>query len=197
MDTYVNKNLLFKRSHRVDSTLICFSDEAQKINNYLETVITSKVINSSEVSLFDSNAAVIVSSLFKAYYENPKLMDRMALRWLTLRIREYTPNVVDFESGNFRIVQQELDKISNMDLSQELSPKNQSEEASNTDAQTTQSPKTQSDEASSMNWYDRLSPEGKEYYRKRWILVRTVCDFISGMTDTYAQNAYHKLAKKY
>lgn len=33
----------------------------------------------------------------------------------------------------------------------------------------------------------------EEYTEKRKILVRAICDFISGMTDTYALNEYRKL----
>ena len=32
-----------------------------------------------------------------------------------------------------------------------------------------------------------------EYTEKKKILVRAICDFISGMTDTYAINEYRKL----
>ena len=33
----------------------------------------------------------------------------------------------------------------------------------------------------------------REYKEKRRILVRNICDYISGMTDTYAKNEYHKI----
>lgn len=33
----------------------------------------------------------------------------------------------------------------------------------------------------------------EEYTEKKNILVRAICDFISGMTDTYAVNEYRKL----
>ena len=32
-----------------------------------------------------------------------------------------------------------------------------------------------------------------EYTEKKKVLVRAICDFISGMTDTYATNEYRKL----
>ena len=34
-----------------------------------------------------------------------------------------------------------------------------------------------------------------EYKEKRRVLVRTICDFISGMTDTYATNEYNRIIK--
>ena len=33
----------------------------------------------------------------------------------------------------------------------------------------------------------------REYKEKRRILVRNICDYISGMTDTYAKNEYQKI----
>lgn len=35
----------------------------------------------------------------------------------------------------------------------------------------------------------------QEYQAKRGVLVRTICDFISGMTDTYAINEYNRIVK--
>lgn len=35
--------------------------------------------------------------------------------------------------------------------------------------------------------------EDKEYYQKRKILVRSIVDFIAGMTDSYATNEYELL----
>lgn len=33
----------------------------------------------------------------------------------------------------------------------------------------------------------------EEYRLKRQILIRGICDFISGMTDTYAMNEYSRI----
>lgn len=42
-----------------------------------------------------------------------------------------------------------------------------------------------------------LSEEmSKEYKIKRRILVRNICDFISGMTDTYALNEFNRIMKQ-
>lgn len=147
--------------YSVKKTLIKFSDEAEKINSYLETIISSKVINNSEVSLFDRNAAVMVRGLFKAYYNNPKLLHKTTLRRLYANLRESSANVIDFEFGNNKVINDEFEKMTKTDLS--TFEKDQ---------------------------------EKEEYKAKRWILVRTICDYISGMTDTYAINEYNKLSKE-
>lgn len=40
---------------------------------------------------------------------------------------------------------------------------------------------------------DCRTPEENEYWEKRKVLVRTIVDYISGMTDNYAMNEYEKI----
>lgn len=149
-----------KNKYRVLKELIQFSNTTSTLNKYLETIITSKVINSPEVSLFDNNAATIIRGLFKAYYNNPRLLHKGTQRKLYINLRSVSENVVDFEYGNHEVIKKELDLITNYDLSKE--------------------PTTSLTE---------------EYKNKRHVLVKTICDFISGMTDTYAINEYNRIVK--
>lgn len=150
----------FNENHnRVKEELICFSEKASTLNKYLETIISSKVINSPEVSLFDNNAETIISGLFKAYYNNPRLLHKGTQRKLYINLRNISENVVDFEYGNHEVIKEEFDMITNENL-KELS-----------------------------------TEDAAEYKEKRRVLVRTICDFISGMTDTYAINEYNRIIK--
>ncbi len=150
----------FRGNHnRVKEELICFSEETSTLNKYLETIISSKVINSPEVSLFDNNAETIISGLFKAYYNNPRLLHKGTQRKLYINLRNISENVVDFEYGNHEVIKEEFDMITNENL-------------------------------------EKLTTEdADEYKEKRRVLVRTICDFISGMTDTYATNEYNRIIK--
>jgi len=144
--------------------LIWFSDDAEAINKYLNTLIANRVINSPEVSLFDNNGATIVAGLFKAYYNNPRLLHKGTQRRIYVETRRFTQNVVDFELGNHDIISDEIKKITMADLSEENK---------------------------------ELSPGlKKEYSRKREILVRNICDYISVMTDTYAINEFRRIEKQ-
>ncbi len=149
-----------KNDFRVSKELICFSETATTLNKYLETIITSKVINSPEVSLFDNNAHTIVKGLFKAYYNNPRLLHKGTQRKLYINLRNVSQNVVDFEYGNHEIIKEEFDLITGYDFDK-----------------------------------DSTSKLAKEYYDKRCVLVRVICDFISGMTDTYATDEYNRIVK--
>ena len=147
-----------------NNKLIWFSDDAWAINQYLDTLIANRVINSSEVSLFDNNGATIVTSLFKTYYNNPRLIHKGTQQRIYAETRRCTQNVVDFQLGNHDVINDEIQKITMADLSEKGK---------------------------------ELSTELKEeYMRKREILVRNICDYISGMTDTYAINEYRHIEKQ-
>lgn len=154
-----------ENGYKVDKDkLIWFSEDAEVINNYLGTIISNRVINSPEVSLFDNNGATIVAGLFKAYYNNPRLIHKGTQRRIYVETRKCTQNVVDFELGNHKVILDEIKKITLTDLSDENK---------------------------------ELSFELKqEYMQKRRILVRIICDYISGMTDTYATNEYRCIEKQ-
>lgn len=147
-----------------EEKLIWFSDVADAINKYLDKLIADRVINSTEVSRFDNNGATIVASLFKAYYNNSRLIHKGTQRRIYIETRRHTQNVVDFELGNHDVIRDEIEKITMADLSEEN---------------------------------EILSSELKEEYKqKREILVRNICDYISGMTNTYAINEYRLIEKQ-
>lgn len=152
-----------ENGYTVKGRIVWFSDAANAINQYLETLIANRVINSSEVSLFDNNGAVIVAGLFKAYYNNPRLIHRGTQRRIYTETRRFTQNVVDFELGNHNVIDDEIKKITAVDLADENN--------------------------------DMTSELKEEYRLKRKILVRNICDYISGMTDTYAINEYKRIEK--
>ena len=148
--------------HCVKERLVQFSEEAADICKYIEIIVTNKVINSSEIALFDSNAETIVSGLFKAYYNNPKLLHNGTLVRIRNEFKKRTYNVIDFTNSNYEVVSDELNTIVHADLNDT----------------------SQFDEN-----------KKKEYVYKRRMLVRAICDYIAGMTDSYAISQYKKLIK--
>ena len=54
--------------------IIEFPEDVEKVNDYLEKVVQKKVICNSEVARADYNASMIVQTLFKKYYCNPRLL---------------------------------------------------------------------------------------------------------------------------
>lgn len=101
---------------KVDEKLIDFSKEALRVSQFLETIITNNVFNSPEIALFDNNSVTIVSSLFKAYYNDPRLLHKGTQRRVYAETRRFTQNVVDFEFGNHAVIRDEIQKITKADL---------------------------------------------------------------------------------
>lgn len=149
-----------EKGNCVTEQLVAFSGTAKILNDYLETIIANKVINNTEVSLFDYNASAVITGLFSAYYRNPRLLHKGTMRRLYRDMRQVSENVVDFEYGNHEIIREELHQIT----------------AGNLDELKSKEPEL-----------------FREYKEKRRILVRNICDYISGMTDTYAKNEYQKI----
>uniref|UniRef100_UPI0006CF7904 hypothetical protein n=1 Tax=Clostridium sp. NkU-1 TaxID=1095009 RepID=UPI0006CF7904 len=79
----------------------------------LKRLFQKKVINSSEVSLFDSNGAAVIESLFTSYYNNPRLLHRGTLHRIMQDFRKITKNVIDFEEGDPLIIEREWRKVIN------------------------------------------------------------------------------------
>lgn len=159
MYTY-NVDQFNKDNHRVDERLVWFSNVGEDLCKYLENIISKKVINSHEVTLFDQNGSNIVLALFRAYYKNPMLLHKGTLQRIWNDYRKATFKVVSFEEGKPQAIKSEWEKITTMNIPADERKR------------------------------DVLQ---NEYLTKRIILVRGICDFISGMTDSYAMNQYHKI----
>lgn len=111
------ENEFYKKTHRFNEPLIQFSADGQVLCNYLDKIISKKVINSPEVVRFDNKAQMVVKGLFEAYYSNPKLLHKGTLRKIYIEMRQITDEVIDFLEGDRDEVRKEIEKIINTDLS--------------------------------------------------------------------------------
>lgn len=149
-----------KDKYTVSDRLVWFSDEGAELCKYLENIISKKVINSHEVTLFDQNGSNMVLALFRAYYKNPMLLHEGTLQRIWNEYVEHGFEVVSFKEGKPQLIKDEWNRITTMEI-----------------------PADENDR----------SQEEKDILKKRTILVRGICDFISGMTDSYAINEYKKI----
>lgn len=60
--------LFESHNHTVGEKIVWFSDAGEDLCKYLESIVSRKVINSHEVTVFDQNGSNIVLALFKAYF---------------------------------------------------------------------------------------------------------------------------------
>lgn len=146
--------------HCIHQKLVWFSDSGADLCKYLENIISKKVINSHEVTMFDQNGSNVVLALFKAYYKNPMLLHKGTLQRIWNEYREQGFEVISFREGNPQLIKGEWKNITTSDI-----PVNK----------------------------EQRTQEQEKILKKRIILVRGICDFISGMTDSYAINEYRKI----
>lgn len=153
----------YQKHHRFSKVIIEFSSIGKSLNDYLEKIISKKVINNSDVVLFDSRAGQIVSGLFQAYYNNPKLLHKGTLQRIFIETKRSCEDAIDFNNGDTEVIREEVNMIVNANLGQ-LVQKELMKEG-----------------------------EKKSYDQKRRILIRAITDYIAGMTDSYAMNEYKKI----
>lgn len=186
----------FRTNARVDRQVLHFSTEGQVLNDYLETIVTKQVINSPEVAAFDDKAKRIVSKLFELYYDNPRLLHDGTLQRIFIEMRKRTENVIHFQDGDIELVNDEWERIKNpgnadrlRDL-REIFP-DRDLAIYHCAAEFRDTFEEGSDEFIKISAY--INSCTNEYQEKKRILVRSICDFISGMTDTYAIEEHKKL----
>ena len=186
----------FKANSHVDRQVLHFSAEGQILNDYLETIVAKQVINSPEVAAFDDKAKRVVSKLFELYYDNPRLLHDGTLQRIFIETRKRTNNVIHFQDADIDLVTDEWKRIKNPSNASRF--RDLREEFPSIDFTPYQSVpefKDSLDETSKEYSIvtEYLDSCLNEYREKQKILVRSICDFISGMTDTYATEEYRKL----
>ena len=63
-----DEQLMQKDNGKFKNKVICFPEDIQKVNDYLEKVVQKKVICNCEVARADYNASKVVQHLFRSYY---------------------------------------------------------------------------------------------------------------------------------
>ncbi|WP_366937107.1 hypothetical protein [uncultured Clostridium sp.] len=84
----------------------------------LETIINKKVINSYDVSRFDSKSELIIKELFRAYYNNIRILPNSTLKRI-YRGFIYNANIkncIDFRTGYISLLRKEIYKICHEEL---------------------------------------------------------------------------------
>ena len=106
----------FEEEHRFSTRLICLSEEGARLCGYLEKIVSGKVINAQETVQFDHKAAMVTEGLFRLYYNNPKLLPPIVQRRIFINIRKHTPNAIDLNEGDLSCINEELQRITRMDI---------------------------------------------------------------------------------
>lgn len=152
---------------------ICFSENARRINSYMEKIVQKKVICNYEVARADYNAEVVIKTLFQKYYENPRLLHtgtlhKIFIDTLTHKDISVSNSAVCLNDCSIKIVDKEIEEMTR---------------------------KKEICDGSTPGYLDadgRISEKGIRF-EKRKILIRNIIDFIAGMTDGYALQEYERI----
>ena len=101
--------------------LVCFPNDAERVNGYLEKVVQKKVICNNEVARADYNASMIVQNLFAKYYKNPRLLHsgtvhKIFLETLKHENREVSNSAINLSDGSIVLVNKEIEEITSKSL---------------------------------------------------------------------------------
>lgn len=111
LDTFDDTKEFYVLNHRFDKRLIYFSEEGEVVCQLLHKLISKRAVNCLEVTTFDRNASQIIKYLFKAYYDNPRLIHKGTLRRMYIDMLYHTGDVIDFIKGDLELVKEEFQKI--------------------------------------------------------------------------------------
>lgn len=179
--------------------LVKFSEVGKEFNKSIEIFIENKIINSFEVNRFDGKSEYILRKLFKAYYENPKQMPQSQLRILEKMIIENSEKY-----GNLYIEGKPLHKIKIVtSLSDgELQSKNVSKLISYLKLENPMFSKLLEKECKDLDKIEFLNDKINDstyfskikiYLENHYAYLYVISNYISKMTDNYAQKEFNKL----
>ncbi len=176
----------------ISEKLISFSKDGERICDYLEKVVNNSIITSNEVSTTDQNSKLIIEALFKAYLNDPKLLHTGTKKRIYAdffnKYDKGIKNLIPLTESNYKALTKEFNNIIACDPDIIKTKKAKEQEDDETEKEKTE----EKENTDSSNNEDIKEPT-EEYKLKYKILLRNICDFIAGMTDTYALNEYKKI----
>ena len=200
-DEYIRKYII--------KDIISFSEVGKLFNDKIEMLIENKIINSYEVNRFDGKAKFILRQLFKAYYENPKQMPQSQLLLLEKIIIENSNKYGKLEICGKNIIEikfvpQKIDSPINLNDVDVLikSLKLETEEFNKLIGYYNKNEDNLNQELDRINnlSYEEIMNNNssieydiKHYLENNYAYLYVICNYISKMTDNYAEKEYQKL----
>ena len=197
--------------------LIDFSVLGTEFDKKLSRYIKNHIVNSNGVNKFDGKANYVIKQLFKAYYSNPRQMSDFSLQRLLLLIKAnskiYSIKLNNFkdETGanlginniNFSVSSpDEVDQLIKY-LKMELNLKDLCHPFGSSDnGYLEENGKFKLGELNTVNLLvlDKVMELNDDKIRfikcmleDHYAYLSTICDYISGMTDNYANREYSQL----
>ena len=176
-----------------DNYNLWFSEDIERLNSIIEEIISNKVVMSQEVTKFDNDAKDIVIKLFKAYYRNPRILNDNIIHRIFIDMLNniFTHHyAVDFRNMNKDYANNVIEEISNIDKNvfEAIEGITEDEEA---DIITNMPYELKEKYKENNEKFEILML--KIRYEQQKIIIRNICDYIAGMTDSFALEEYSKI----
>lgn len=176
-----------------DDYNLWFSEDIERLNNIIEEIISNKVVMSQEVTKFDNDAKNIIIKLFKVYYENPRILNDNIIHriFIDMLNNEFIHHyAVDFRNMNKDYVNNVIEEISNIDKNvfEAIEGITKDEEA---DIITNMPYELKEKYKENNEKFEILML--KIRYEQQKIIIRNICDYIAGMTDSFALDEYNSI----
>ena len=198
----------------LQNKVVDFSPLGKQLNKELEKVVKYRILNSYQVNKFDGKSRFIIRQLFKAFYTNPRQMPSYVLERLAKELKEncniYTINLISedesisLDSVDFNKLSHSEAKILISSLKLEMldryldapsklkailqEPAN--EQGINERFHKTLRSINSSESGEVVTKTDKLL---KCLIENHYAYLSTICDYIAGMSDNYANSEYKKL----
>ena len=179
----------------IKKKIVSFSKIGEDFNTKLIKIISNKIINSYKINRSNGKAQYILSEIFRAYYGNPLQMKKVFLEEIEKKVKH------NLEKCPIKL------KYKNIEL-HELSFEDSSSEEIRILIETIKLDKSIKDNIDTPKGFkDRtfkkrinsktdltpLTPFEDCLLKNNYVLISTICYYISGMTDNYARQQYKEL----
>jgi dGTPase len=178
-DFYKNKSKIF--DNKVIENLVSFPEQVKNADKELQEYLRKRILNSFEAQRMDGLGQYVIRKLFEAYTYNPQQLPDRTMKTL------YTNICHMIENEEKKYEDNKYQKIKRL-LEYDKYKKNKEEEDEKKKLDVGEIRNIIS--ALHYHIYDEENESSNLYNN---VLLRTICDYIAGMTDKYALEEHKKL----
>ncbi|AEH60795.1 deoxyguanosinetriphosphate triphosphohydrolase [Methanosalsum zhilinae DSM 4017] len=197
----------------LQNQVISFSPLGRELNIEIEKLVKYRILNSYQVNKFDGKSRFVIRQLFKAFYTNPLQMPSYVLSRLTEGlIKNSDIYVISFEGENGivklndvdynRLSRSEVNTLNNSLKLEDLMRLEIPSKLKNMirlEFEDIEKNEEFYEKLKSINSTESYNLTGKTdkflkcLAENHYVYLSTICDYIAGMSDNYANEEYKKL----
>ena len=196
---YATQNVKLK----FECEIVTFSDIAKKLDQFIESYINKRIINSNDINKSNGRSKYIIRQLFKAYYKNPLQMPHYTLKRLEKQIEQNSKSCIIKLKGNVSSLEEikfkNGDRTGINSLISVLKLENLDGNITNHKNSLSHLKNNLKDELERINNIDseKSTSDCDKFLEclleNNYAYLSTICDYIAGMSDNYAKKEFKDL----